>query len=138
MIMKSARRLCGAIDLGTTKVAALVAEEVGGALRVVGAGLAPSEGLRQGVVVDIERASVCVARAVAEAERMAGAAPRSYNVGAAGEHVRSMNSRGVVSVAKHRKGDRARRRRARVRGRAKVFLATRSRDHPYPSAGVYR
>ncbi|HXV13176.1 MAG TPA: cell division protein FtsA [Candidatus Krumholzibacteria bacterium] len=98
MIMKSARKLYGAIDLGTTKVAALVAEEAGGALRVVGAGLAPSEGMRQGVVVDIERASVCVARAVAEAERMAGATPRTYNVGAAGEHVRSMNSRGVVSV----------------------------------------
>ncbi len=98
MIMKSARKLCGAVDLGTTKVAALVAEDTGGALRVVGAGLAPSEGMRQGVVVDIERASVCVAKAVAEAEKMAGATPRVYNVGAAGEHVRSMNSRGVVSV----------------------------------------
>ena len=96
--MKSATKLCGAIDLGTTKVAALVAEDTGGRMRVVGAGLAPSEGMRQGVVVDIERASVCVARAVAEAERMAGAAPRTYHVGAAGEHVRSMNSRGVVSV----------------------------------------
>jgi cell division protein FtsA len=98
MIMKSPKRLCGAIDLGTTKVAALVAEETNGVLRVVGAGLAPSEGMRQGVVVDIERASACVAKAVADAERMAGAAPRAYNVGAAGEHVRSMNSRGVVTV----------------------------------------
>ena len=43
MIMKGTRRLCGAIDLGTTKVAALVAEDTGGTLRVVGAGLAPSE-----------------------------------------------------------------------------------------------
>jgi cell division protein FtsA len=100
MIMKNTRKLCGAIDLGTTKVVALVAEDSGGALRIVGAGLAPSEGMRQGVVVDIERASVCVARAVAEAERMAGAAPRTYHVGAAGEHVRSMNSRGVVSVGR--------------------------------------
>ena len=98
MIMKNQRKLRGAIDVGTTKVAALVAEELGGALRVIGVGLAASDGLRQGVVVDIERAAECVARAVADAERMAGVSPRVYNVGAAGEHIRSMNSRGVVSV----------------------------------------
>ncbi len=62
-------------------------------------GIAPSEGLRQGVVVDIDRARACVLKAVGEAEKMAGAAPRCYNVGAAGEHIRSMNSRGVVSIA---------------------------------------
>jgi cell division protein FtsA len=98
MIMKHQRKLRGAVDLGTTKVAALVAEESGGVLRVIGVGLAASEGLRQGVVVDIERAAQCVARAVLQAERMAGVSPRVYHVGAAGEHIRSMNSRGVVSV----------------------------------------
>jgi cell division protein FtsA len=98
MIMKNQRRLCGAIDLGTTKVAALIAEEIGGAPRVIGVGLAGSDGLRQGVVVDIERAAECVARAIHQAERMAGVSPRLYHAGAAGEHIRSMNSRGVVSV----------------------------------------
>jgi cell division protein FtsA len=100
MIMKNQRRLRGAIDLGTTKVAALIAEETGAGMRVVGVGLAASDGLRQGVVTDIERAAECVVKAVADAERMAGAAPKMYNVGSAGEHIRSMNSRGVVSVMK--------------------------------------
>lgn len=98
MIMKSPRKLRGAIDMGTTKVAAMVAEEVGGTLRVIGVGVSASDGLRQGVVVDIERAGLCVANAVADAERMAGVSPRIYSVGAAGEHIRSMNSRGVVSI----------------------------------------
>ena len=98
MIMKNQRRLRGAIDMGTTKVAALVAEEVGGSLRVIGVGVAASEGLRQGVVVDIEAAASSVVQAIAAAERMAGVSARAYNVGAAGEHIRSMNSRGVVSV----------------------------------------
>jgi cell division protein FtsA len=84
--------------MGTTKVAALVAEESQGGLRVVGVGLAASEGMRQGVVVDIDRARECVRKAVADAEKMAAVAPRRYNVGAAGEHIRSMNSRGVVAV----------------------------------------
>jgi cell division protein FtsA len=100
MIIRNQRRLCGAIDLGTTKVAALVAEETATGLRIVGVGLAASEGLRQGVVTDIECAAECVLRAVHDATRMAGAAPRMWNVGTAGEHIRSMNSRGVVSVTK--------------------------------------
>jgi cell division protein FtsA len=98
MIMKNQRRLRGAIDLGTTKAAALVAEETGTSLRVIGVGLAASDGLRQGVVVDIDRAADCVQRAIADAVRMAGAAPRAWHVGTAGEHIRSMNSRGVVAV----------------------------------------
>ncbi|HEX5132414.1 MAG TPA: cell division protein FtsA [Candidatus Krumholzibacteria bacterium] len=99
MIMKSPRKLCGAVDLGTTKVAALVAEESADGLRVIGVGIAASEGLRQGVVVDIDRARACVLQAVQQAEQMAAASPRRYNIGAAGEHIRSMNSRGVVTIA---------------------------------------
>ena len=100
MIMKNQRKLRGAIDLGTTKVAALIAEETGAGLRVIGVGVTASEGLRQGVVVDIERAAECVVKAIAGAERMAGVSPKIYNVGSAGEHIRSMNSRGVVAIAK--------------------------------------
>lgn len=100
MIMKNQRKLFGAIDMGTTKVAALVAEESATGLRVIGVGLSASDGLRQGVVTDIERVAECVVRAVEGATRMAGVAPRMYNVGSAGEHIRSMNSRGVVSVTR--------------------------------------
>jgi len=67
-------------------------------LRIIGVGTAPADGLKQGVVVDIERAAAAVARAVREAEQMAGLSMRTYNVGVAGEHIRSMNSRGVVAV----------------------------------------
>ncbi len=84
--------------MGTTKVSAVVAERERGRLRVIGVGTAPSAGMRQGVVVDIERAAGAVERAVREAERMAGVAPGTWTVGVAGEHVRSMNSRGVVAV----------------------------------------
>jgi cell division protein FtsA len=100
MIMKNQRRLLGAIDMGTTKVAALIAEETSGGMRVIGVGLSASDGLRQGVVTDIERAAECVVKAVGDAVKMAGVSPRAWNVGAAGEHIRSMNSRGVVSVVK--------------------------------------
>jgi cell division protein FtsA len=67
-------------------------------LRMIGVGTATAEGLKQGVVVDIERAAAAVAHAVKEAEQMAGLSVRTYNVGVAGEHIRSMNSRGVVAV----------------------------------------
>lgn len=67
-------------------------------LRMIGVGTAAAEGLKQGVVVDIERAAAAVAHAVKEAEQMAGLSVRRYNVGVAGEHIRSMNSRGVVAI----------------------------------------
>jgi len=96
--LKSEIRIRASIDLGTTKVSAMIAEMQGEVPRVIGVGTAPAEGLRQGVVVDIDRAAACVTRAMSEAEHMAGLAPRCYNVGAAGEHVRGMNSRGVVAI----------------------------------------
>jgi cell division protein FtsA len=65
---------------------------------MIGVGAAPADGMKQGVVVDIERAASAVAKAVKEAEQMAGLSVRTYNVGVAGEHIRSMNSRGVVAV----------------------------------------
>jgi cell division protein FtsA len=91
-------RLVGSIDLGTTKVSAMLGERQGEHVRIIGIGTTPSEGLKQGVIVDIERASDSVMAAVSEAERMAGASLRRYNVGVAGEHIRSMNSRGVVGI----------------------------------------
>ena len=66
--------------------------------RIIGVGTAVAEGLNQGVVVDIERTAAAVKRAVDGAEQMAGLSLRRYNVGIAGEHIRSMNSRGVVAI----------------------------------------
>ncbi len=96
--MKSAIQLKASIDIGTTKVSAMIAECQGAYLRIVGVGTTPSEGLKQGVVVDIERAAVSIERAVKDAEQMAGLSVKVFNVGVAGEHIRSINSRGVVAI----------------------------------------
>ena len=89
------------LDLGTTKVVVAVAEpEEGGGLKLIGFGQAPSRGLRQGVVVNLEETARSIRAAVAEAERMAGQPVRSVVVGIAGEHVRSVNSRGVIAVSR--------------------------------------
>ncbi len=97
--MKSEIQLRGSIDLGTTKISAMVAEVRDTHLRIIGVGTAPSEGLKQGMIVDIEQTAAVLNRVVGEAEQMAGlSAARVYNVGVGGEHIRSMNSRGVVAI----------------------------------------
>jgi cell division protein FtsA len=89
------------LDIGTTKVAVVVAEpDEDGSLKVVGLGHAPSSGLRRGVVVHLENTVHSIKTAVAEAERMAGIPVRRVTVGIAGEHIRSVNSRGVIAVSR--------------------------------------
>jgi len=89
------------LDLGSTKTVAVVAEpdETGG-LKLIGIGQVPSTGIRQGVVVNLEETARSIRIAVAEAERMAGTPVREVVVGIAGEHVRSVNSRGVIAVSR--------------------------------------
>ncbi len=84
--------------MGTTKVSAMLGERRGDSVRIIGIGTTAADGLKQGVVVDIDKASRSVTRAVADAEKMAGTSVATYNVGVAGEHIRSMNSRGVVGI----------------------------------------
>ncbi len=88
------------LDIGTTKVCAvIVKEEPNGKLNVVGIGSAPSHGLRKGVVVNIEHTVQSVQLALNEAEHMAGVEAANVFVGIAGDHIRSLNSKGVVGVA---------------------------------------
>src|SRR6266542_5676469 len=91
------------IDIGTTKVCALIGEldERGGA-NVIGFGTAPSDGLRKGVVIDIDRTVQAVSAAVSAAERMSGYKVRSALVGVSGNHVSSQNSRGMVAISGRR------------------------------------
>ncbi|MCZ6766865.1 MAG: cell division protein FtsA, partial [bacterium] len=79
--MRYESRLMGGLDIGTTKVSALVGERCGDRARVIGNGVTTAEGLKQGVVVDIDKATRSVVRAVREAEKMAGAKVRRFNVG---------------------------------------------------------
>jgi len=89
------------LDIGTTKVAVVIAEpDEDGTLKVVGVGHAPSSGLRRGVVVHLENTVHSIKTAVAEAERMAGIPVRRVTAGIAGEHIRSVNSRGVIAVSR--------------------------------------
>ncbi len=96
--MKRDNELVASLDMGTTKISAMIGERRGDRIRIIGVGTTSSEGLKQGVVVDIERAADSIVNAVKEAEDMAGTSVQLYNVGVAGEHIRSMNSSGVIAI----------------------------------------
>ncbi len=92
------RNLVIGLDIGTSKVVALVGEASGDAVEVLGIGSQPSRGLKKGVVVNIESTVQSIQRAVEEAELMAGCEIHSVYAGIAGSHVRSLNSHGVVAI----------------------------------------
>jgi cell division protein FtsA len=87
------------LDVGTTKICAVIAEPRAGGLDVVGVGAAPSRGLRRGVVVNIDATVEAIKLAVSEAEQMAGVEVSRVYAGVAGGHIRSVNSRGVVAIS---------------------------------------
>ena len=99
MPRRSERNLIVGLDIGTSKVSAIVGElGADGEREVVGIGTHPSRGLKKGVVVNIESTVQSIQRAVEEAELMAGCEIHSVFAGIAGSHVRSLNSHGVVGV----------------------------------------
>src|SRR5882672_6111094 len=101
--MGQATRTYVGLDIGTTKISCIIADangDNGGGLRVVGVGNTPSEGLRRGVVVDLEKTVASIQRAVDEAVRMSGVPVKGVHAGIAGDHIRSINSRGVIAVSR--------------------------------------
>jgi cell division protein FtsA len=94
--------ICG-LDIGTTKIAAVIAERVeDGEPVILGMACVPSRGLRRGVVVNLEHTASDIEEAVQLAEDNAGITVDRVWAGLAGEHVRSVNSRGVIPVSKNR------------------------------------
>ena len=92
-------RMIVSLDIGTSKVVALVAEvSEFGALTIKGMGTHPSVGVRKGVVVNIESTVNAINMAIEEAESMAGCQMHSVYVGIAGSHIHSVNSHGIVAV----------------------------------------
>jgi len=92
------------LDIGTTKIACIIAEHDGSdQLKIVGVGVSPSDGLRKGVVVNIDKTVKSIQKAVEEAELMAGVDVESVWVGIAGDHIRAINSRGVVAISREDK-----------------------------------
>ena len=88
------------LDVGTSKVAAVVAEPLDdGGLDVIGVGVVEAQGIRGGVVVNVEAAVETIKRAIEEAELTAGVEIDSVALGLSGAHLRAFNSRGVVAVA---------------------------------------
>ncbi len=87
------------LDIGTNKVAAIVAEvNDNGELEIIGIGTHHSRGLKKGVVVNIESTVQSIQRAIEEAELMAGCSIDTVYAGIAGSHIRSLNSHGIVAI----------------------------------------
>ena len=87
------------LDIGTTKVVALVAEITPeGGLNIIGMGSQDSRGLRKGVVVNIEETVATISRVMQEVELMADCRIKDVYTGIAGSHIRSFNSNGMVAI----------------------------------------
>ncbi len=87
------------LDIGTTKIVALVAEQKpDGTLELLGTGTHPSKGLKKGVVVNIESTVSSIQRAIEEAELISGIEIDTVYAGVAGSHISSLNSNGIVGI----------------------------------------
>src|SRR5690242_14608726 len=93
------------LDFGTTKICAVVGQmveapqsESGTQLKILGVGKAPSNGIKKGVVVNIDATVEGIRKAIEEAERMAGVEIDKVVVGIAGSHIKGLNSTGVVGI----------------------------------------
>jgi cell division protein FtsA len=92
------------LDIGTTKICALVGAVREGQLQIIGLGIEPSRGMRKGMVVDVREASVVIASAIEAAEQTSGYELRDALVSMAGEHISCTNSRGVAPVGRDSEG----------------------------------
>jgi len=92
-------RTVAAIDIGTTKICALIAlVDEQGCIDVIGIGKHPSYGMKKGVVTNISHTVESIKQAVKEAERTANTKIEAVSVGISGGHIRSLNSKGVVAI----------------------------------------
>jgi cell division protein FtsA len=98
MARKDGKDLIVGLDIGTSKVVAIVCEATDDGIEIIGIGSHPSRGLKKGVVVNIESTVQSIQRAVEEAELMAGCEIHSVYAGIAGSHIRSLNSHGIVAI----------------------------------------
>ena len=99
MTKKAEKNLIVGLDIGTSKVVAIVGEvKPDGEIEIIGIGSHPSRGLKKGVVVNIESTVQSIQRAVEEAELMAACEIHSVHAGIAGSHIRSLNSHGIVAI----------------------------------------
>jgi len=94
-----ARKIIAAIDVGTTKIATIVANvKEENDIEVLGVGVVPSRGLHKGIVVNMDEARQSIAASLREAQRISGIHIDSAYVGVTGRHISSLNNRGVVAI----------------------------------------
>jgi len=99
MAKKAEKSLVVGLDIGTSKIVAIVGEiQADGSVEVIGLGSHPSRGLRRGVVVDMASTEQAIQRAVEEAELMAGCEIHSVFASISGNHLRGLNSDGTVAI----------------------------------------
>lgn len=96
--MQGEERIIVGLDIGTTKICAVVGELSQDEINIIGVGSHPSVGLRKGAVINIESTVESIEKAVFEAERMAGCEISSVYVGIAGGHIKGFNSHGIIAI----------------------------------------
>jgi cell division protein FtsA len=96
--MARADNLIVGLDIGTTKICAIVGEVVDGEVQIIGIGSSPSKGLIKGVVINIESTVDAILKALNEAELMAGCEITRVFTGIAGGHIHSFNSHGIIAI----------------------------------------
>ncbi len=87
-----------ALDIGSTKVCAAIAEYKSGELLITGYGIEPAQGLKKGIITNIELAARSIKRAYEDADRIAGTSPTKAIVALSGAYVKSTNSSGIVNI----------------------------------------
>lgn len=97
--MARKERIVG-VDMGTTKIAAIIAEVEDDDLKIVGVGSTPSNGLKRGVIVNLEKAIESIVKSVDEASRMAGVKVDSCYAGISGSHIESINAHAMIATAR--------------------------------------
>ena len=99
MVTKNDKQMIVGLDIGTSKIVAIIAEIDGdGALELIAIGTHPSHGLKKGVVINIDSTVNSIQKAIEEAEQMANVQVKSVFAGIAGSHIRSLNSHGIVAI----------------------------------------
>ncbi len=96
---KARREAIVALDIGTTKICAIVGRPIDGEIEIMGVGTCPSYGLRKGIVVDMKRTVASISASLKRAERACKTEIKSACVGITGAHVTSLNSRGGIDIA---------------------------------------
>jgi len=96
--LQGSEKIIVGLDIGTTKICAVVGEMMDDQISIIGVGSHPSTGLRKGSVVNIESTVDSIKKAVEEAELMAGCDISSVYVGIAGNHIKGFNSHGIIAI----------------------------------------